>query len=130
MNIIVICQLNLKGRKFDEKAKRSRDLTPMYWIASHSKSVPLAYCLKATIILVRRLILLFSFHLFPFDRTHKRYYYTNRITGDSQWEYPSDEIGVAVKEDTPSVETPTQSSTAAVSSSQTNIPVWSYSGKM
>nr|XP_058951458.1 formin-binding protein 4-like isoform X1 [Pocillopora verrucosa] len=61
------------------------------------------------------------------DRTHKRYYYTNRVTGDSQWEYPSDETESDVKEDTSAVETSSQSSTAAVSSSQTSVPMWNYS---
>lgn len=61
------------------------------------------------------------------DRTHKRYYYTNRVTGDSQWEYPSDETESDVKEDTTAVETSSQSSTAAVSSSQTSVPMWNYS---
>ncbi|KAJ7382994.1 Domain with 2 conserved Trp (W) residues [Desmophyllum pertusum] len=72
------------------------------------------------------------------DRSHKRYYYTNKVTGDSQWEYPSDEIGAEVKEDTPQVQapmqppvqTPVQSSVAAtVTSTQTSLPVWSYPGE-
>lgn len=80
---------------------------------------------------------LFS-RLFSFDRSHKRYYYTNKVTGDSQWEYPSDEIGAEVKEDTPPVQAPmqapvqapVQSSVAAtVTSTQTSLAVWSYPGK-
>jgi len=47
------------------------------------------------------------------------------VTGDSQWEYPSDESGADVKEDTPSVEAPVQSSAAAVTSNQ-SVGVWSY----
>ena len=50
----------------------------------------------------------------------------NKVTGDSQWEYPSDESGADVKEDTPSVEVPAQSSAAAVTSS---LAVWSYPGE-
>lgn len=129
--ITVICQLNSKGRKFEIKAQRSWEITQLSWIASHSKSVLSVYSLKASTVPVRGcLILPFSFPLFHFDRTHKRYYYTNRVTGDSQWEYPSDETESDVKEDTSAVETSSQSSTAAVSSSQTSVPMWNYSGKM
>lgn len=71
------------------------------------------------------LVLLYSF---AFGRTHKRYYYMNKVTGDSQWEYPSDESGTDVKEDTSSIEAPVQSSAAAVTSNQ-SLGVWSYPGK-
>jgi len=47
------------------------------------------------------------------------------VTGDSQWEYPSDESGADVQEDTPSVEAPVQKSAAVVTSSQ-SLGVWSY----
>jgi len=50
------------------------------------------------------------------------------VTGDSQWEYPSDESGADVQEDTPSVEAPVQKSAAVVTSSQ-SLGVWSYPGK-
>ena len=52
----------------------------------------------------------------------------NKVTGDSQWEYPSDESGADVKEDASSVEAPVQSSAAAVTSNQ-SLGVWSYPGK-
>lgn len=52
----------------------------------------------------------------------------NKVTGDSQWEYPSDESGADVKEDASSVETPVQSSAAAVTSNP-SLGVWSYPGK-
>lgn len=51
----------------------------------------------------------------------------NKVTGDSQWEYPSDESGADVKEDTSSIEAPVQSSAAAVTSNQ-SLGVWSYPG--
>lgn len=50
------------------------------------------------------------------------------MTGDSQWEYPSDESGADVQEDTPSVEAPVQNSAAVVTSSQ-SLGVWSYPGE-
>ena len=74
------------------------------------------------------LILLFCCTLFAFGRTHKRYYYMNKVTGDSQWDYPSDDSGADVKEDTSSVEAPVQSSAAAVTTNQ-SLGVWSYPGK-
>lgn len=52
----------------------------------------------------------------------------NKVTGDSQWEYPSDESGADVKEDASSVEAPVQSSAAAVTSNQ-SLGVWTYPGK-
>lgn len=48
------------------------------------------------------------------------------MTGDSQWEYPSDETGAEMEADTPSAEAPTQSSAATVTSTQANVAVWSY----
>ena len=63
-----------------------------------------------------------------FDRTHKRYYYTNKVTGDSQWEYPSDETGTDDKKDATTLEAPVQSSAATVTSSQ-SLAAWSYSGE-
>ena len=76
------------------------------------------------------LILRFCSYLFPFDRTHKRYYYTNRVTGDSQWEYPSEEFGGDMDVDAPSEQVPAQISVAAVTSSQESVPVWSYPGEI
>ena len=79
----------------------------------------------------------FSFYcsfpiFFPFDRMHKRYYYTSKVTGDSQWEYPSEEFGGDMDVDTPSEEAPTctQISVAIETSSQGNVPVWSYPGEI
>ncbi|XP_078345829.1 uncharacterized protein LOC144631294 isoform X2 [Oculina patagonica] len=59
------------------------------------------------------------------DRTHKRYYYTNKVTGDSQWEYPSEDTRTDAKEDTPSIEIPVQSSAATVTSNQ-SLAAWSF----
>ncbi|XP_015769639.1 PREDICTED: formin-binding protein 4-like [Acropora digitifera] len=62
------------------------------------------------------------------DRTHKRYYYTNGVTGDSQWEFPSEEFGgemeidTAIEEATPS----TQVAESIGTDEQANVPVWSY----
>lgn len=51
------------------------------------------------------------------------------MTGDSQWEYPSDETGTDVKKDTSSLEAPVQSSTAATVTSDQSLAVWSFPSK-
>lgn len=68
--------------------------------------------------------------LFPFVRTHKRYYYTNKVTGDSQWEFPSEECDDDMEVDAPSEEVPTQMSVASGTSDQGGVPVWSYPGEV
>lgn len=80
------------------------------------------------------LILRFS-HLFAFNRIHKHYYYTNKVTGDSQWEYPADEFGGDMDVDAPSEETtgeisvaPPAAAVVTVTSQQESAPVWSYPG--
>ena len=50
------------------------------------------------------------------------------VTGDSQWEYPSDKTGTDDKKDTTTLETPIQSSAATVTSNQ-SLAAWSYSGE-
>lgn len=52
----------------------------------------------------------------------------NKVTGDSQWEYPSDDTGADAKEDTPSLEAPVQSTAATVTSNQ-SLAAWSFPGK-
>ena len=81
-----------------------------------------------------RVLILLFFGLFSsfFRRTHKRYYYTNGVTGDSQWEFPSEEFGgemeidTAIEEATPS----TQVAEPIGTDEQANVPVWSYPGEI
>ena len=76
-----------------------------------------------------------------FNRIHKHYYYTNKVTGDSQWEYPSDEFGGDMDVDAPSEETTGEISVAplapppaaapiTVTNKQESAPVWSYPGEI
>ncbi|CAH3018464.1 unnamed protein product, partial [Porites evermanni] len=67
---------------------------------------------------------------------HKHYYYTNKVTGDSQWEYPADEFGGDMDVEAPSEETTGEISVAppapaaavavTVTSKLESAPVWSY----
>ena len=78
--------------------------------------------------------------MFAFNRIHKHYYYTNKVTGDSQWEYPADEFGGDMDVDAPSEETTGEISVAppapaaavavTVTSKQESVPVWSYPGEI
>ena len=96
----------------------------------NSLSVLTRRILRQSSISVSVLILRFCSYLFPSDRTHKRYYYTNKVTGDSQWEYPSEEFGGDMDVDAPSEEAPAPISVAAVTSNRGSVPVWSYPGEI
>ena len=88
----------------------------------------------------RSTLILRFFHLFAFNRIHKHYYYTNKVTGDSQWEYPADEFGGDMDVDAPSEETigeisvappaPTAAAPVTVTSKQESAPVWTYPGEI
>ena len=65
-----------------------------------------------------------------FPRSHKRYYYTNEVTGDSQWEYPSEEFGGEMEVDAPSEDAmPSQIVASTGTSDHCTVPGWTYPGE-